>query len=173
MSNVLIVAPHPDDETLGCGGTILKHIANKDKVSWLIMTKLTNELGYNDKEIKKILRDTDGLGTDATRAGIIDLLFKRGFLSRQGKKIIASETGVALINALPMQATLPDMTAQWEASLTAISHKSASYLSFMNPLISAVVDMVNGASEQQFSGLPKVAFKPKRKRWYSIFKSKS
>lgn len=117
-----------------------------------------------DKEIKKILRDTDGLGTDATRAGIIDLLFKRGFLSRQGKKIIASETGVALINALPMQATLPDMTAQWEASLTAISHKSASYLSFMNPLISAVVDMVNGASEQQFSGLPKVAFKPKRKR---------
>ena len=53
MSNVLIVAPHPDDETLGCGGTILKHIENKDKVSWLIMTKLTHELGYNDKDIKK------------------------------------------------------------------------------------------------------------------------
>jgi len=117
-----------------------------------------------DKEIKKILRDTDGLGTDATRAGIIDLLFKRGFLSRQGKKIIATETGVALVNALPLQATLPDMTAQWEASLTAISHKSASYLSFMNPLVSTVVEMVNGSSEQQFTGLPKVAFKPKRGR---------
>lgn len=32
-----------------------------------------------DKELKKILRETDGLGTEATRAGIIELLFKRGF----------------------------------------------------------------------------------------------
>jgi DNA topoisomerase-3 len=46
-----------------------------------------------DKEIKKILTDTDGLGTDATRAGIIDLLFKRGFLSRKGHKIIVTEIG--------------------------------------------------------------------------------
>lgn len=35
---VLIVATHPDDETLGCGGTILKHVADGDKVSWLIAT---------------------------------------------------------------------------------------------------------------------------------------
>ncbi|MDX9694746.1 MAG: PIG-L deacetylase family protein [Bacteroidales bacterium] len=39
MKNILIIAVHPDDETLGCGGTILKHKANGDKVSWLILTK--------------------------------------------------------------------------------------------------------------------------------------
>ncbi len=116
----------------------------------------------SDNNIRKILRETDGLGTDATRAGIIDLLFKRDFLLRQGKKIIATEVGVALINALPSQATLPDMTAQWEASLTAISEKSASYLSFMQPLTCTVTEMVNGAGQQTFVGLPKVAFKPKR-----------
>lgn len=36
-----------------------------------------------DKDLKKILRATDGLGTEATRAGIIELLFKRGFLSKR------------------------------------------------------------------------------------------
>ena len=116
----------------------------------------------NDAAIKKVLKDTDGLGTDATRAGIIDLLFKRGFLQRQGKAITATEVGIALINALPEIATLPDMTAQWEATLSAISEKSASYLSFMQPLTSTVTEMVYGASQQSFANLPKVAFKPKR-----------
>lgn len=36
-----------------------------------------------DKDLKKILRATDGLGTEATRAGIIELLFKRGFLVKK------------------------------------------------------------------------------------------
>ena len=36
---VLVIAPHPDDETLGCGGTLLKHLASGDSVSWVIVTK--------------------------------------------------------------------------------------------------------------------------------------
>jgi LmbE family N-acetylglucosaminyl deacetylase len=36
---VLVIAPHPDDETLGCGGTLLKHLAAGDSVSWVIVTK--------------------------------------------------------------------------------------------------------------------------------------
>lgn len=115
-----------------------------------------------DPSIKKVLRDTDGLGTDATRAGIIDLLFKRNFLQRNGKKIIPTEIGVALVNALPLKATLPDMTAQWESLLTAISEKQSTYLHFMQPLTDNVTEMVAGSSQQSFAGLPKVAFKPKR-----------
>lgn len=37
---VLCVAPHPDDETLGCGGTLLRHIAEGDEVHWLLMTTM-------------------------------------------------------------------------------------------------------------------------------------
>jgi DNA topoisomerase-3 len=116
----------------------------------------------SDDKIRKVLRDTDGLGTDATRAGIIDLLFKRNFLLRQGKKIVATDIGKALVNALPIKATLPDMTAQWESRLTAISEKRASYLSFMEPLINTITDMISEASKQPFVGLPKTEFKPKR-----------
>ena len=42
MSNVIVVATHPDDETLGCGGTLLRHIANGDKVHWLLVTKVSD-----------------------------------------------------------------------------------------------------------------------------------
>jgi len=118
----------------------------------------------SDESIRKVLRDTDGLGTDATRAGIIELLFKRNFLQRQGKKIIATDVGKALVNALPIKATLPDMTAKWESKLTAIAEKGASYVSFMEPLIHTITDMVSDAGQQSFSGLPKVAFNPKKKR---------
>lgn len=37
MKKVIVVAPHPDDETLGCGGTLLKHKAQGDEIHWLII----------------------------------------------------------------------------------------------------------------------------------------
>lgn len=38
MSKILVVAVHPDDETLGCGGTILKHKSLGDEIYWLVVT---------------------------------------------------------------------------------------------------------------------------------------
>ena len=51
MNKILVVAPHPDDETLGCGGTILKHIDNGDQVHWLIVTQMSKKVGYTKDEI--------------------------------------------------------------------------------------------------------------------------
>lgn len=53
MNKILVVAPHPDDETLGCGGTLLKHVYNNDEVNWLIFTGLDKESGFSDEQIKK------------------------------------------------------------------------------------------------------------------------
>lgn len=50
---VLVIAVHSDDETLGCGGTILKHIFNNDEVYWLILTDALEEYGYSKECIKK------------------------------------------------------------------------------------------------------------------------
>lgn len=46
MSKVLVVAPHPDDETLGCGGTLLKHKEQGDEIHWLICTHIHQQYGY-------------------------------------------------------------------------------------------------------------------------------
>lgn len=87
-----------------------------------------------DTSLKKILRDTDGLGTEATRAGILDLLFKRGLLSREGKQIKATPSGFGLIDALPSKASYPDMTAQWERQLHDMAEKKSAYQPFMGEL---------------------------------------
>jgi LmbE family N-acetylglucosaminyl deacetylase len=61
MKKVLVVAVHPDDETLGCGGTLLKHKANGDEIHWLIATDIKESEDYDisaikqrNKEIKKV-----------------------------------------------------------------------------------------------------------------------
>jgi DNA topoisomerase-3 len=124
-------------------------------------------------EIRKILKETDGLGTEATRAGIIELLFKRGFLQRQGKAIVATEVGRGLINSLPESATTPDMTALWESHLDAICRKEAKYQSFMQPLIASLEQLITQAAAQLPTSLqgikaPQGQFK---KRRYSPKKS--
>lgn len=59
MKTVLVVAPHPDDETLGCGGTLLKHISQGDNVHWLIITGMTEEHGYSAGKISQRKRELD------------------------------------------------------------------------------------------------------------------
>ena len=46
MNRVLIIAVHPDDETLGCGGTLLKHKASGDEIHWLIATQMKESEGF-------------------------------------------------------------------------------------------------------------------------------
>ncbi|AAU37337.1 DNA topoisomerase III [[Mannheimia] succiniciproducens] len=118
-----------------------------------------------DKELKKILRETDGLGTEATRAGIIELLFKRGFLYKKGRNIHSSEAGRILIQALPDMATQPDMTAQWEAQLDGISRKQASYQQFMATLTELLPELVQFVNFSALRKLSAVANNPKPKNF--------
>ncbi|CAB1241677.1 GlcNAc-PI de-N-acetylase, ImbE family [Clostridiaceae bacterium BL-3] len=53
---VLIVSVHPDDETLGCGGTILKHLKNGDELYWMIITEADESIGFSKEfiDIRKL-----------------------------------------------------------------------------------------------------------------------
>lgn len=126
-----------------------------------------------DKDLKKILRATDGLGTEATRAGIIELLFKRGFLVKKGRYIHSSDAGRALIHSLPEMAARPDMTAHWESVLTQISEKECRYQDFMQPLVGTLHELIHQARStpvRQFRGL--VAPGSDKKKSFAKGKSK-
>ena len=59
MKKILVVAAHPDDETLGAGGTILKHKANGDNVSWLIVTNINEKDGYKKSHVELRKKEID------------------------------------------------------------------------------------------------------------------
>lgn len=107
-----------------------------------------------DAELRKVLKDTDGLGTEATRAGIIELLCHRQFLERQGKLLRSTASGRALIAGLPTAATTPDMTAKWESLLGDISAGQAAYDDLMQPLQAQLAAMIEHCrlSPESFCG---------------------
>lgn len=53
------MAPHPDDETLGCGGTLLKHKASGDQLHWLIFTDMTRSNLYSDEAKSKRIQEIE------------------------------------------------------------------------------------------------------------------
>jgi N-acetylglucosamine malate deacetylase 1 len=52
MSTILVVAPHPDDETLGCGGTLLRGIADGARAHWAIASTMSAAPGYAESRTK-------------------------------------------------------------------------------------------------------------------------
>ena len=50
---ILAIAPHPDDETLGCGGTLFRHKQEGDELYWVIVTGISEEAGWSDEAVKK------------------------------------------------------------------------------------------------------------------------
>ncbi|OIQ25864.1 DNA topoisomerase III [uncultured Vibrio sp.] len=138
-----------------------------------------------DKSLKSILKETDGLGTEATRAGILDTLFKRQLLTRQGKNIHSSPAGRGLIHALPGDSTFPDMTAHWEHQLQGMAERNQAYQPFMQALESKIDGLMGkvktGEVPESLRHLPKVerpAFKRRkgggtRKKTYAKKGSKS
>lgn len=88
-----------------------------------------------------------GIGTPATRAGIIEKLVQKGFLERKGsgkvKNLIPTEKGKALITVTPEQIQSPSMTADWEEKLLRIEHGAYTPDAFMAEITDMVTDLVN------------------------------
>ncbi len=83
MSNrVVIIAPHPDDETLGAGGTILRHKNLGDRVFWLIITTITAELGYKIQDIENRNRLVSEVARHYNFDGVFDLKFPTTMLDK-------------------------------------------------------------------------------------------
>ena len=73
-----------------------------------------------DPRLKQKLKDTTGIGTEATRANIISVLIARGYIVKKGRSIRASDASFTLIDAVPAAIADPGTTAVWEQALDMI-----------------------------------------------------
>ncbi len=85
-----------------------------------------------DPKLKKVLKETTGIGTVATRPAIFEVLLKRTLMSKKGKYLISSDAGRSLINALPEAVKSPGTTAMWEQSLEMIADGKVSMQDFIH-----------------------------------------
>ncbi|ADV00445.1 DNA topoisomerase III [Alicycliphilus denitrificans] len=74
----------------------------------------------DDPRLKQKLKETTGIGTEATRASTIKGLLDRGYLLKKGRAIRASDAAFTLIDAVPAAIADPGMTAIWEQALDMI-----------------------------------------------------
>jgi len=119
-----------------------------------LLSAMTNIARFvSDPKLRKTLRETDGLGTEATRAAIIDTLFRREYLVRDKRHIRSTLKGRALIGSLPESVSTPDMTAVWEATLEQIRSGEGDPRRFLTDLQAQIRQLV-AVPEADQPGLP-------------------
>ncbi len=107
----------------------------------------------DEKELSDAMKES-GLGTPATRAGIIEVLLKRGYIERLGKALGATNKGVRLIEVVHPEVKSPVMTGQWESYLQRIQKGSAQLEPFLEGIeeyVREVVGRVGQDNRQAFS----------------------
>ena len=104
-----------------------------------------------------------GLGTPATRAGIIEKLIQRGFAVRSGDKktkiLLPTEKGVSLVTVVPEKLKSPKMTAEWEQKLLQMEQQSYDSACFMEEISAFVRELVDTAEVD-----PSISFAPSFQR---------
>lgn len=90
-------------------------------------------------------KDTEkkGLGTPATRAGIIETLVSSGYVKRKGKNLLPTEEGIHLVSILPDKLKSPSLTAEWENALMKIEKGELIPETFMREIIQMVKNLIS------------------------------
>ena len=87
-----------------------------------------------DAEVREAMKDS-GIGTPATRAGIIELLINREYIEREGRALVATEKGIQVIRLLNgHQLTSAELTGNWEKRLGLIEHGEDSRAAFISDI---------------------------------------
>ncbi|MBF0440151.1 MAG: DNA topoisomerase III [Magnetococcales bacterium] len=114
-----------------------------------------------EARFKQILRETSGIGTEATRAAIIVNLLQRKLLLREGKSdLVSAPVGRILVDMLPKSVTNPATTAIWEQALEDIVHKTRTLEEFEGKAVVWVTRLIaavkaeSGERIHSFSSLP-------------------
>ena len=97
----------------------------------------------DDEELRDAMKE-NGIGRPSTRAAIIETLFRRQYIRRQRKAIVATPTGIELISIIKEELLKSaELTGRWEKKLRQIEHHEYSAALFVTELKEMVTDIVH------------------------------
>ncbi len=105
------------------------------------------EIAGNDSLDKNVEVERKGLGTPATRAGIIENLIYKGFIERDKKNLIATPKGKSLIGIVADNFKSAEMTAQWEMELSDIAQGKSSKKEFLEGIEAEIKNTITKYQE--------------------------
>lgn len=97
-----------------------------------------------------------GLGTPATRAGIIENIIKSGYVIREKKKLLPTDTGFTFIGLISDKVKSPELTAEWEHQLAEIQDGSLCESEFMSRISRFISDFVFETKNTASAGISSV-----------------
>lgn len=114
----------------------------------LITMMKTCGSSVEDEESKIILKEVEGLGTEATRAGIIETLKKQGYIEVKRNKVSVTPKGEILCESVHgTMLAKPELTAKWEGYLRKIGKKQGSKDIFVSQTSEFIKNLIEGATE--------------------------
>lgn len=102
-----------------------------------------------DDSLKASLKECSGIGTEATRANIVELIQDRGYVKLEKKNLVPTELGFLLLEVVDENMIYPDITAKWEQNLEAISHRQMPIQEFMEKQQEYINTLLSNLSKTQ------------------------
>ncbi|EJL22893.1 PIG-L deacetylase family protein [Brevibacillus sp. BC25] len=99
--DVLFIAPHPDDETLGCGGTIYRHLEQGDRVHWLIVTGMSVDEGFSPDRIASRAREIESAARQYSFTSVHKLDLPTTKLDEIGMSKIVEKMSAVMLSVQP------------------------------------------------------------------------
>ena len=160
MNSILVISPHPDDETLGCGGSLFRHKFEGDNLYWAIITEISEKAGWSTDDVKKRCDEIDTVG----RKYGFKKIFKLGYPTTKIDSVPISDLINRIANKIykkiePEIIYMPfihDVHSDHQLTAKALQ---ATFKWFRHPYIKKVL-MYETPSETEFNFLGSRAFRP-------------
>lgn len=160
MKNIMVVAVHPDDETLGCGGTLLKHKAAGDQIHWCIATTMPRDDRFTEQEINNREEEINKVAAAYGFKSVIQLGLPTMRLDTLPMTELINQLATAIVKIQPDTLYLPffadvhsDHRKIFEASFSCAKK-------FRSPFVNRIL-MMETLSETEFAPAhPAVSFVP-------------
>ena len=111
----------------------------------------------DDEELRELMKE-NGIGRPSTRANIIETLFRRKYVKKEGKRLVATQTGIDLIDSIENELLKSaELTGQWEKKLRMIElgqYDMSLFMNEMKQMVTEVVDQVKRSPRKEIALAP-------------------